>query len=229
LNLAPTVIFPLLVLVKQQVSLASALLIIVTHAVITLAAAAFGYLCVVALRETLSALLGGRWFARVSPWVQGTLIVVLGTALLLLPAGSTRIERRHLDDPSFAYLPPAWFLGAYEQIAGHVIIDAPRFHLRGRLQRADIPATAAYRPRTAQFAELSRRVPLALGSVALLAVAAYVLNARRRPASVFVRSSARQRPWVATRLPGHGDPRAGGASGGSTSHSRRSGAAVRIA
>src|SRR3954468_21986653 len=46
-NLAPTVIFPLLVLVKQRVSLASAMVIIGTHAVVTLAAAAFGFLCVV--------------------------------------------------------------------------------------------------------------------------------------------------------------------------------------
>ena len=200
LNLAPTVIFPLLVLVKQRVSIWNAGLIIFTHALITLGAAAFSYLCIVALRETLSAVLGGRWFARISPWVQGTLIVALGTALLLLPAGSTRIERQHLDDAAFAYLPPAWFLGAYEQMSGHVIIDAPRFHLRGRLQRADIPATAAYRRHTAQFAGLSRQVPVALGAVALLAVAAYLVNARRRPPSVFVRASARQRPWIASAL-----------------------------
>jgi len=200
LNLAPTVIFPLLVLVKQRVSIASAAVIIATHAIITLGAAAFGYLCVVALRETLSALLGGRWFARVSPWVQGSLIVVLGTSLLLVPAGSTRVERQRLSDPAIVYLPPAWFLGAYEQMSGHVLIDAPRFHLRGRLQRADIPATAAYRRHTAQFADLSWRAGVALASVALLAVAAYFVNAVRRPASVFVRSSPRQRPWIATML-----------------------------
>jgi len=90
--------------------------------------------------------------------------------------------------------------GAYEQLSGHVLIDAPRFHLKGRLQRADIPATAAYRRHTAQFADLSRRAPVALGFVGLLAVVAYLLNAGRRPASVFVRSSARQRPWIASVL-----------------------------
>jgi len=41
---------------------------------------------------------------------------------------------------------------------------------------------------------------MALGFVGLLAVVAYLLNARRRPASVFVRSSARQRPWIANVL-----------------------------
>ena len=71
-----------------------AMLIIVTHAMVTLAAAAFGLPRASSrLRETLSAVIGGRWFRRVSPWVQGTLIVVLGTALLLLPPASSRIER----------------------------------------------------------------------------------------------------------------------------------------
>src|SRR3954462_8010116 len=109
-NLAPTVVFPLLVLVKQRVSLASAMVIIGSHALVTLAAAAFGYLSVIAVRETLSAILGGRWFGRISPWVQGSLIVLLGTALLLLPGASTRFERK-LHDPAIDYVPSAWFLG----------------------------------------------------------------------------------------------------------------------
>ena len=181
-NLAPTIIFPLLVLVKQRVGLASAMLIIGSHAVVTLAAAAFAFLCVIALRETLSAVLGGRWFARVSPFVQGVLIVALGTALLLLPASATRIERK-LNDPATAYSPVAWFLGTYEQLSGHVLIDAPRAHLRGRLQRADVQPTATYRRHHQQFAELSRRAQIALPTIALLATAAYLLNARRRPVS----------------------------------------------
>jgi hypothetical protein len=188
-NLAPTVIFPLLVLVKQRVGLPSAMVIIGTHALVTLAAAAFGFLCIIALRETLSTLLGARWFARVSPFVQGALIVVLGTLLLLLPAGSTRVAAR-LDDPAFVYSPPAWFLGSYEQLSGRILIDAPRAHLRSRLQRADVSPTATYRRHTAQFGDLSRRAQLAMGSVVLLALVAYLLNARRRPALPAATTSA---------------------------------------
>src|SRR3954464_1741249 len=199
-NLAPTVIFPLLVLVKQRVSLASALVIIGSHALVTLAAAAFGYLSVIALRETLSAILGGRWFGRISPWVQGSLIVLLGTALLLLPASSTRVERNRLSNPAIVYSPPAWFLGAYETLAGHVLDTAPRSHLPGRLRRADVPATAAYRGHAAQFRELSERAIVALTTVAVLAIAAYMLNARRRPASAFPGTSSSRSPWTATLL-----------------------------
>jgi hypothetical protein len=191
-NLAPTVVFPLLLLVKQRVSLASAVVIIVTHALVTLAAAGFGYLCIVGLRETLSAVVGGRWFRRISPWVQGSLIVGLGTALLLLPPASTRVERTRLQDPAIIYLPPAWFLGVYERMSGHILIDAPRAHLTGRLRRADVPATAAYRRHEAQFADLSWRAVVGLPSVALLAIAAYMLNARRRPVSAFSATTSRR-------------------------------------
>jgi hypothetical protein len=197
-NLAPTVIFPLLLLLKQQIGLGSALLIIVTHALVTLAAAAFGYLCIVGLRETLSAVVGGRWFSRISPWVQGSLIVALGTVLLLLPPASTRVERNLLQDPAVVYAPPAWFLGVYERLSGHILINAPRTHLVGRLRRADGPATSAYRRREEQFASLSRCAAIALPSVALLAIGAYMLNARRRPASVFAATTRRRSAWLHT-------------------------------
>jgi hypothetical protein len=194
-NLAPTVIFPLLLLVKQRIGLASALVIIVTHAVVTLGAAAFGYLCVVALRETAAALLGGRWFRIVSPWLQGSLIVALGTALLLLPAAATRVERNRLSNAAILYSPPAWFLGAYERLSGHILMDAPREQLPGRLLRADVPATAAYRRHQELFAQLSRRAAVALPSLALFAIAAYLLNARRRPASSWVATDG-HRGWL---------------------------------
>jgi hypothetical protein len=200
LNLAPTIIFPLLVLVKQRVSLAGAIVIIGTHALVTLSAAVFGYLCVVALREALSALLGGRWFSRVSPWVQGSLIVLLGTTLLLLPPASTRVERYRLSDPAIIYSPPAWFLGAYERMSGHVLIDAPRFQLLGRLQRADIAPTAAYRRHVAQFTELSERAFIALPVIALLAVATYMLNAMRRPVAMSIASPRPRKRWLLTAL-----------------------------
>ena len=63
--------------------------LIVTHAMVTFTAAAFGYLAVIGLRETMIAVLGRRWFTRVSPWAQGALIVVLGGSLLLLPLPPT--------------------------------------------------------------------------------------------------------------------------------------------
>jgi hypothetical protein len=199
-NLAPTVIFPLLVLVKQRVSFSSSLLIIATHAMVTLGAAAFGYLCIVALRESLSAVLGARLFRAVSPWVQGSLIVALGTALLLLPAAATRVERNQLRNPAIAYSPPAWFLGVYERMSGHVLMNAPRGHLIGRLRRADVPATAIYQQHQDQFVALSERVFVALPAMGLLAIAAYMVNARRQPASAVIAAARRRRGWLQARV-----------------------------
>jgi hypothetical protein len=199
-NLAPTVIFPLLLLVKQQVSIFSAGVIIVVHAGVTLAAAAFGYLCIVGLRETLAVVLGGRGFQRVSPWVQGTLIVALVTALLLLPSASSRVERHQLQGATIVYSPPAWFLGVHERLSGHILINAPRTHLTGRLRRADGPATEAYRRHEAQFADLSVRAAVALPLIALIASGAYLLNAWRRPASVFVAGTSQRTRWMQTAI-----------------------------
>jgi hypothetical protein len=198
-NLASTVIFPLLVLVKQIVGIVSALQLIATHALIVLGAAAFGFLSVIALRETLAAICGPRWFARVSPWVQGTLIVALGTTLLLLPTASNRVERTRLHDARIIYSPPAWFLGAYEQLSGWILIDAPRRQLNSRLKRADVAPTAAYRADVPIFADLAARVPAALVTVTLLALLAYFDNARR-PAGVITALPRRQRPRAAGAL-----------------------------
>ena len=77
-------------------SVVALLALMATHAIVTIAAAVFGYLVVIALRETLAAVLGPRWFTRVSPWAQGALIVVLGGSLLLLPPAADRIGAARL-------------------------------------------------------------------------------------------------------------------------------------
>ena len=63
-----------------------------TQFVITVSAATFGFLAVIAIREWASALLGAGLFARVSPWLQTIAIVLIGSAILLLPLVS--IARR---------------------------------------------------------------------------------------------------------------------------------------
>jgi hypothetical protein len=178
-NVVPTVVFPLLLLIKQPISIVSAVVLMVIHACVTLAAAAFAYLAVIAFRETLSALLGPRWFARVSPWVQGGLVIVLGSSLLLLPPAATRVQR-DLDGTGMLS-PPAWFLGAYEVAAGGIIADAPRTRLTARQLRADRTAIAIYRQREADFARLARRGVAGLVFVTMLAAGAYAWNARRMP------------------------------------------------
>jgi hypothetical protein len=170
-NLAPTVLFPMLLVVKQRVRLIDALFIVLVHAVVTMAAAVFGFVAVVASRDGLSVVLGPRLFARVSPLVQGVLVMVLGSALLLLPGAATRVERRALA-VSTTLSPPAWFLGVYEVAAGSVVVNARRGPLVARLEAADRVATARYHAHRAQFQQLAGTA---------LAGLAYAWNSRRLP------------------------------------------------
>ena len=182
LNAVPSVVFPLLMLINQPMGIGSGVALIVAQAVVTVAAAAFAYLAVIAFRETLAAIFGPRWFPRVSPWAQGAVIVAFGSALLLMPPTSVRVERR-LNATAIGS-PALWFLGAHEVAAGGILVDAPRGHLRGRQLASDNVATAAYQRHGAHFQNLAARAAFAVAGISLLAIAAYAWNARRRLPSV---------------------------------------------
>ena len=194
-NAFPSVVFPwLLVFNFRQLRSIAMLGLMVNHAIVTLAAAAFGYLVVIALRETIAAVLGPRWFTRVSPWAQGVLIVILGSSLLLLPPAAGRVAERGFEGWR-AMTPPMWFLGAYEMTAGGVIADLPRTRMTPRQARNDEIASAIYRERRRQFPVLAPRAGAALGLTFLLAVAAYRWNARRLPSLAPAPPPAFRRRW----------------------------------
>ena len=194
-NAFPSVVFPsLLVFNFRQMSLVAMLGLIVTHAILTVVAASFGYLAVIAVRETLVAALGQRWFARVSPWMQGALIVVLGGSLLLLPPAANRIAQRGFEGWR-AMSPPMWFLGAYEMTAGGIIADLPRTVMTPRQARNDQIASSRYQERRGQFPAMAARAGLAMGLTFLVAAGAYIWNARRLPSLGPAPSPAFRRRW----------------------------------
>jgi hypothetical protein len=191
----PTVVFPLLlVFTLRQMSVVDLFALMATHAVFTIAAAVFGYLSIVALRELLAAVLGPRWFARVSPWAQCTVIVMLGGSLLLLPSATSRIGERAFDDWR-RMTPPLWFLGAYELTAGGLIADLPRTTMRQRQWFTDRVTTALYQQRRGAFPTFARRAVLALAATVALAVGAYLWNARRLPSLAPTPPAAFRRRW----------------------------------
>lgn len=193
LNVFPSILFPwLLVYSLRQLSVVSLFGIMATHAVVAVAASVFGYLVVIALREVLAAALGPRWFSRVSPWVQGALIVALGAALLLLPSNAKRTAERGFEGWR-ALAPPTWFLGAYEVMAGHVIADLPRTAMTPRQATRDQAASAIYRDRREQFPEMARRAQLAVALTLAVATVAYLWQARHLPALAAGPPPARRR------------------------------------
>ena len=194
-NVMPTLVFPWLLVYHTRVPSSAMLVLIAAHAAVTFAAAGFAYAAIVALRETLAALFPARWLLVLSPTVQGTLIVVLGSALLLTPAASTRIAQRGFSTAHMT-LPPMWFLGVYEAAAGGIVRHAPQPpRLRARALAAESQAAAAYDRRTPQFAVLARRAAIGSGVVLLLGVTSYAWNARRFPSIPTVRG--RRKRWTA--------------------------------
>ena len=195
-NLCPSIVFPSLILFTfRQASFLALIGMILAHATFTVAASLFGYLTVVTLREVLTAVLGPTWFARVSPWVQGALIVLLGGSLLLLPPAASRIAHRGFDGWR-AMAPPMWFLGAYEMSAGHILIDLPRTAMRPRQAENEQLATSVYRQRQGEFPALAGRAGYAIGSTLLIGAAAYLWNARRRLSLAAVPPAAVHRKWL---------------------------------
>ena len=193
-NLVPSIVFPWLLVFHLQVRVADMFALNLAHAFFSIVAAAFGYLTVLSLRELLAFLFTPRWFARVSPWVQGVLIVVLGSALLLLPPSGARVQQGGLDGWR-AYSPPMWFAGAYEVTAGHIVAEAPRPRLTPRQQRIDAATTKVYRAHRGHFGALARRAVAAFGGVSLIIGAIYFLNSQRLPTLAISASGRRRRRW----------------------------------
>jgi hypothetical protein len=199
MSIWPSIVFPpLLVFSFRQMEFTALLRLMALHAVFTIAASAFGYLAIVAFREVLVAVLGIRWFTRVSPWVQGALIVTVGGSLLLLPAAADRIVHRGFDGWR-AQAPPTWFLGAYELVAGGIVVDLPRTAMRPRQATIDAVNTAAYQRRRPEFPALAERAAIAVGVTFLAGVLAYAWNARRLPSLAAAPPAALRRQRLVVR------------------------------
>jgi len=213
-NAIPSVIFPPLLVSKLEVGVPGVLTLLVTHATVTMLASLFGYAAVVALRELLTAMLGHRLFARVSPLVQGALILTLGSALLLTPAGAANVQRA-IVSPTAHLSPTLWFLGVYETLAGHVVADSPAGRLTLRQERGEMRARATFDRSRPFQAPLAARVPLAFAIVTTLGALGYWRNTTRSPelAPPLVarrwRRSRAVRALVATTIARHPATRAG--------------------
>jgi hypothetical protein len=196
-NIFPTIVFPwMLAFAVPQMSAAQLFQMIGTQAVITVAAAIFGFLAVVAVREWASALLGDRLFARVSPWLQTIAIVAVGSAILLLPLVSTRVGQRGFTGWRAA-LPSTAFVGAYESATGGFLVELPRRAMTGRQFERDRIFTAIYAERAPMFAPLARRAQVLFVGALVLVIVATALNALRTPSIVIAAARARGRPKFA--------------------------------
>lgn len=186
------------------VGLKGSLILTAGHAVATLAAGAFGFLAVFALREGLAAVLGHKGFRAISAALQAVLVVVLMSALLLLPGSARDVARTWLTSLSGwnVALPPLWFVGLHETLAGSVVDDLPRKEqgwLGPLLRVPELLATNLYRSLWPQYHRLGRIALMMLAIVTAVTIVSCAWNNRRLPAPVVRRRGGMRRVRSASR------------------------------
>jgi hypothetical protein len=195
MNVGSTLLFPLFFAAQLPVGLADIATLLFAHGLVTVAAGGFGVACVVAVRELLRALLGARLFGRVSTVVQGALVVLGVTTLLVLPGFSLRAVRASLEHSTtkIEALPPLWFIGLHEAIAGHVITSVKGKRVPERIRERERQAVALYARNQAHFRVLAATAFPAIALVTGVALTAFAWNHRRLWASAPPTRTSRRR------------------------------------
>jgi len=184
LILAPTVLRVAALPVMLPVTPAGVLILAAAHAACGLAAGAFGFIAVLGVRETLRALVGLAGFRKISAGLQALLVVFLATSLLLLPVSYGAVARRWMTSgrvTPFA-VPPLWFVGLHETLAGRAIDGIPRAVPPPRYAAAEHQATALYRSLWPLFHRLAVVAAVALVLAVVVTAIACAWNSRRLPA-----------------------------------------------
>jgi hypothetical protein len=194
LNLAPSVLHPLLMVAKLPIGLLATIWLIVVHAGMTLFAGASGFLVVLAIRELLSVFVRGSWFRRVSLGVQAVLVVGSAASVLLAPALSSKVGQWLASGtPNPFWFPPVWFLGLYEMLAGSTIFRLSRNGLPPQVMRSEDQFTNAYESLRMLFHQLGVVAIAVITAVAVVAVVAYAWNSRQLPVQTATRRTTRHR------------------------------------
>jgi hypothetical protein len=189
---------PALMVAKLPIGLIPAFALIVIHLTVTLAAGLFGFASIVVLREVLRALLGAR-FSRISAGLQAVFIVALVTSFLLLPAILNRAGQP--DRLEARMLPPVWFVGLHEALAGGLVAGLPRGALPRSIARQEDRAAARYRDIAGSIRPLAWRAVAALTASLAIGIAAFFWNSRQLPLPLVGNPAVRYRgPGFFTRV-----------------------------
>ncbi len=185
INAAPVLVYPWIMAATLPIGFARAFWLLGAQVTVSMAASAFGFLLVVAVRETLRALFGERIFRGISMPLQFLGVVLLVGAILLLPAVPPRAAREALSTASpvvYAW-PPIWFTGMYETLTTGAILDTPGIDVPTRWQFWTVhqhnAARRAYLAQQPLLNDLALLAIVALAACALIAVTAFAVTARR--------------------------------------------------
>ena len=201
INVFPSIIFPwMLAFAVPAMSAGQVFWMIGIHFMLTVTAAAFGYLAVMTLRETLSAVLGPKLFTQWSPSLQATMIVVIGSLTLLLPPAATRVGQRGFSG-WVSVTPPMTFVAAYETVTRGFLNDLPRGRATPRMERRDRSNSNFYEERRPLFAPMAQRLNLWLGGTIAVLIAATTISGLRAPVGgTLLITNARRRSRIRERV-----------------------------
>jgi hypothetical protein len=192
LNALPALIHPFLALSRLRPSVLQVVTLIAAHIVSTTAAATFGFVVVLGLRELLHALLGTGAFRRISIVVRAGLVVILVTTLLLIPAMSFSVATGWLlGTVKTKLLVPMWFVGLHDLISGHIWAQLPRPTLPPRVAAAEASFDLIYQSHRPLLQQLGFAGGAAFLATLLVSAAAYVWNNRRLPIPAISRAAER--------------------------------------
>ena len=192
LNVIPAMIHPVSAVSRLRPNTLQVGTLIAAHLTSTTAAAAFGFVAVLGLRELLHAILGTTLFRRISVVVRAGLVVALVTTLLLIPAMSFRVSTLWLQGTiKTNVLPPLWFVGLHDMMSGHIWAQLPRPELPARVAVSERTFESIYQ----SHRPLLRQLGVAGGGTFLVVLlgsaAAYVWNNRRLPLPPISRTAQR--------------------------------------
>jgi hypothetical protein len=184
LNLAPSVVFPLLLVSHFHVNIVAVVRMILVHAAVTMAAGAWAFMAVLVVRETIRLCTSAAWFRRISVIVQVGLIIASGSALLLIPWIATGVAATYLQAPLTRAVPPAWFVGLYEAGTRGITLTIRGLNLRipRMLVEPEHHAHDVYDALLPRFTSLAEGAAVVLIGTTVLALALYTWNNRRLPA-----------------------------------------------
>jgi len=197
MNGIPTFLYPPLQGDNLLVGWLATLWLVIAHATTSLLACSFGFLALLALRETARAILGPRVFRAIGGLVQFAAVLTLTTALLVLAVSRPQVPQAlGGDGPSVHLSPPMWFLGLYETLISPVVGSADAVAPSRRRQYWTLAENQRdrriYLAHSATFRSLAWRAIAAICLLAVLCVSALALS-RQRPAAPAPRQGALHR------------------------------------
>lgn len=183
-NGVPSLLYPPLQGQALPIGLTGTLWLIVVHVAVCLVACAFGFLGILAIRETLQLVAGPRTFRRISGFVQFIAVLVLTSALLLVVTSRVDVAASlSRGDREVSLVPPMWFVGLYETMIGPVVRPLPaeapsrKRHFWALIEnQRDRSAYLGHGP------EFERLAGVAVPSIVILALVctgAFAINRRR--------------------------------------------------